>query len=129
MAPYLMGMMAAYHHLNSTKFEGAIALLMEWIAFILVVLISHLGGKPVWKEFEEQLLLVSLDQQYWLIMIVRPIFGASLAYLVRQMVSTDSKESAWYWPHRLLGSFLSLPLFIPLAYLSYSFYLLHVPMV
>jgi len=128
MAPYLMGMMAAYHHLNSTKFEGTFALLMEWISLILICLISYLGGTPVPRQFMS-FLVVSLEQQYYLMMIVRPIFGASLSYLVRQMVSKDSKLSPWYWPHRLLGAFLSISPFVPLAYLSYSAYLLHVPII
>ena len=124
MAPYGFGMYAAYLHLQGTKYLDSkfnYLIVLEWICFIHVLL------NPLVNFVDSP---VSGPSYAWLMTLLavfqRSLYGASLSFLLVLMLSVPPDEIIpWYRPSKVLRAFLSWSLFLPIATLSFSFYLMH----
>ena len=58
--------------------------------------------------------------------VVRQLFGLSLAYLMHLALNPSCGDLSYLRPSKLLKAALSAKIWLPIATLSYSFYLIHI---
>jgi hypothetical protein len=114
MGPYLAGMYAAYHT-NKVNEDpaGPLSNFVEWVAFALLLTIGFFG-----TDFPVE--TAALYYVYYC--LHRIIFGWCVAYLTAVMLSVKAEEPLGIRPSAMLRCFFSLGCWVPLATLSYSFY-------
>lgn len=115
-APYGFGMYCAYLYLYHKNLHSNIV--VEWLVFICFIVIGYIGVLP----FYNAKLLSPMLNTIWSAM-GRSIYGLFLSYLIYFVLQDGEKE--WYRPTRWMKWFLSLKMWLPVAMLSYSIYLLH----
>ena len=107
---------------GSEYVESKVSIFYEWIAFILMWTTAYIGGFPVFST--------AVLQNSSLIFIYtclgRQIYGASISYLLLLMLSPKPEDNIpWYRPTKYMRAFLSWKIWLPLANLTYTFYLFH----
>jgi hypothetical protein len=123
MGPYGFGMYAAYVHLSGVNLlENSLSYLFEWISFLALLLIPFVHFiVPLWPRTANLAWLTFT----WTV-TERTFYGLALAYLLSLMLSVKPEESIpFYRPTCFLRAFYSMSIWVPIATLSYSFYLLH----
>lgn len=122
-SPYVFGMWAAYLYSKDKlhNYQTNENIIFEWISFIVIITISIIGVYPTqfssWSPLPHFMFLVSCRQ----------LFGASIAYLIHLMLSPKPETPIkWYRPTCFLRWLLSKKLWVPLATVSYSFYVFHI---
>jgi len=120
LSPYIFGMVVAMEHrLNKERkiFENSY-IIVEWIAFIIVIGIGFTGGDPLNGKGGFVLVIWTA--------IFRPLYGLCLAHLIKLMISPMPEDTIpIYRPIKVLRGFLSMSMWVPIANLSYSVYLWH----
>jgi peptidoglycan/LPS O-acetylase OafA/YrhL len=108
--PYLTGMCAAFYYV---KKEFKPSLLLEWLAFGLV-LVTGFFGESLADSLDAP--LVTFHFFIW----HKSLHGLGASYLIACMLSEDSAG-----PSVVLRSCFSCNCCVPIATLSYSYYLLN----
>lgn len=121
MTPYLTGMYAALvHHKDDGSFHERQYILVEWLAFAVMIVI---GCCAMWP-------FNSASDGYpnWIYMNTsRQVYGLCLSYLVAMIVTARSDVSKLR-PSGFMRCFLSFSFWVPWAVISYSFYCFSLPM-
>ena len=114
MGPYFLGMIAAYWHLNLEKAPTRrVELEVSAVSLIVYIAIQGAGGATWYPGVILWMYRISS----------RVIFATCWAYLMPGLLSID--EIASYFPTKHLRRFLSANFWVPIATISYSFYLIH----
>ena len=117
-SPYLAGMCAALYH--SRKQKAKLSPKIEWVAFGVMLIISFFG-----HSLPKSLNSPVLEFHYYCTHKI--IFGICVAYLLTCTLSVKPDESLGNRPSACLRSCFSANCWVPMATLSYSFYVLFLP--
>ena len=120
----MMGMSASWlhhHHKDYDFTQGQFR--NEIIATTILILVSTISASPSEYSYLPPPVLF-----FWAI-LSRPLFCASIAYMMLMMISKGCSELPAYRPSRILQWFFSARVWIPIAYLSYLVYLIHIKFV
>ena len=123
MSPYGFGIMAALVYLKNREDKSYVnnsSVLKEWLAFFGCLVVTTFGSFPFPFSTPSWLCLI-----YW--SFSRSIYGLCLSYLMLLMVSQNSEPLPWYRPVRYMKWILSANFWVPIATLSYSVYIWHIP--
>lgn len=121
MSPYGFGMYAAYIHLKDDdhSFFSRSSIILEWLCFIVFAFLVPLNTVFV-ANFGIPILNV-----IW-ICTSKQLYGLSISYLLTIILSPKPDDSIpCYRPSKFLRWILSWSMWVPVASLSYSFYLWH----
>ena len=122
MTPYLAGMYAALvHHKDDGTFHERQSVLVEWLAFVVLIAIGCSKLMPF--SFEGW----SGVPNYIYFNTSRQTYGLCLAYLIT-MIVTAKDEVSRLRPSGFLKAFLSWSFWLPWAVISYSFYCWSIPL-
>lgn len=96
--------------------------MLEILCFFLMIIISYFGANP-----EAQILFPCPAQLQWILAgSIRQIYGLIISYLLHLVLNPETPKLSIFRPARFIRAFLSWKIWIPIAMLSYSFYLLHI---
>ena len=121
MSPYIAGMYAAYiYHMDDGSFAASQTAVREWIAVagLLIVGVFYGGNFYSGDGWPGPLYFFYFN-------LNRPIFGACLSYLTAIIVTTKKDQDLGLRPSVPLKACLSWSFWVPIAIVSYSFYLVH----
>lgn len=83
---------------------------------------AWIGGFPVYASSS----LINSTVTFIYTCLGRQIYGASISYLLLLMLSPKPEENIpWYRPTKYMRGYLSWKIWLPLANLTYAFYLFH----
>ena len=120
----MFGMLSAtlYHKNKGRDFQKEANLLIEYLAFVIMIFIGWFGVGP--GAHSEISLWFSI---LWFSIFGRPLYGACVAYLILLAVSADpERKIPCYRPTKWLRAFLEANFWLPIATFSYSMYIWHI---
>lgn len=126
LTPYVFGMWAAhiYHFSENINYQTSTNVVYEWVCLILILAICFIGVSPhqyaSWAPVPHFIYMTTCRQ----------IFGAAVAYLIHMMLTPKPETPIdWYRPSCFLRWILSKQFWVPIATISYSFYVFHIAVI